>query len=159
MLAAWQKVWMLEETRIFHHASPLHRFGGIGIVAGVARGRVLMSHAPIAFSLIDPLTGIIEEHGHRLNGVSVAGRVLVFPKGCGSSSGSYVLLHLADSRAGPAALVSIQADAVTAAGAVLGRIPLVHRLNCDPLAEFHDDDLVEVDGSSGVVKLLSSRID
>ena len=95
---------------------------GAGIVGGAARGTALVTDVDLAFSLIDPATGVIKHPNHPLFGKSVAGTVLVFPTGSGSSSGSYRLLHLSEQGTAPAAIVNVQANAVVTAGAVLGDI-------------------------------------
>ena len=60
------------------------------IKAGRARGVALVSSEPISFfGLVDAETGTVIEKGHPLEGQSVAGRVLVFPTGKGSTVGSY----------------------------------------------------------------------
>lgn len=129
-------------------------FTGMGIVRGEAQGEVLVSPAPVAFALVEPGSGAIGEHGHPLRGVSIAGKVLVFPRACGSSSGSYMLLRLAETGTAPIALVSAEPDALTAAGAVLGGIPFVCALDCDALSTFRMGDSVIVDGARGTVRLL-----
>lgn len=129
-------------------------YQGQGIVAGQAEGVALLSEQPLALSLINPSTGVVEQHGHALRGVSVSGAILIYPTGRGSSSGSYKLFHMAHSGTAPLAIINVRSDAITAAGAVLGRIPLVHRLNVDPLSKFHTGDVLRVDGVNGMVWLL-----
>ncbi|MBM3488049.1 MAG: DUF126 domain-containing protein [Alphaproteobacteria bacterium] len=127
-------------------------FTGIGLVGGIAEGSALVTSDGIAFNLgVDERTGIVIEPGHPLAGQSVAGRVVVCRSGKGSSAGSFSLLQLADNRLAPAAIVNIQADAVITAGAVLARIPLVHRLDIDPTAAIRSGERVRVDGDAGTV--------
>jgi len=77
------------------------------IKAGCARGVALVSPEPIGFlGGVDPDTGVVVEPGHPLEGQSVAGRVLVFPTGKGSTVGSYTLYRLARNGVGPAAIIS-----------------------------------------------------
>lgn len=124
---------------------------GRGVFAGIAEGEALVSDVDLALSLIDPETGIVKQPDSPLFGQSVAGRVLVFPGGSGSSSGSYRLLHLSELKTAPAAIVNTQANAVVTAGAVLGGIPLVHRLTPDPFRFIRTGDHVHVNGAIGVV--------
>ncbi|MFW6136146.1 MAG: aconitase X swivel domain-containing protein, partial [Chloroflexota bacterium] len=59
---------------------------------GRAAGRALVSSEPIGFlGGVDPDTGLVIEPGHPLEGQSIAGCVLVFPTGKGSTVGSYTL--------------------------------------------------------------------
>jgi len=45
------------------------------------------------------------EKGHELEGKSIAGKILVFPKGKGSTVGSYVIYGLAKNKAAPLAII------------------------------------------------------
>ena len=73
------------------------------IKEGRARGAALVSPEPIGFlGGVEPETGLVVEKGHPLEGQSVAGRVLVFPTGKGSTVGSYTLYRLAKKGLAPA---------------------------------------------------------
>jgi hypothetical protein len=62
---------------------------------------------PISFlSGVDPETGTIVEKGHPLYGQSIAGKVLAFPYGKGSTVGSYILYALSRSGNAPAAIIN-----------------------------------------------------
>lgn len=126
-------------------------FQGDCIVGGRACGPALVTDADLALSLVDAETGVVRQPGHPLFGTSVAGRVLIFPSGSGSSSGSYRLLHLAECKTAPIAIINVQANAVVTAGAVLGNVPLVHRLAPDPIRAIRTDDVVEVNSAPGVI--------
>ena len=117
---------------------------GTAIVEGEAAGAAMVTAENLAFSLVDPATGIVRQPGHPWFGLSVAGKVLFFPSGKGSSSGSYWLLNLGDEGNAPAAIVNTQTDAVIIAGAVLAGIPLLHRVVPDPLGCVATGQLVRV---------------
>lgn len=121
------------------------------VCGGSAGGEALVSETDLALSLIDPETGIVTQPSHPLCGTSVAGRVLVFPNGSGSSSGSYRLMHLSELGKAPAAIVNAQANAVVIAGSVLGEIPLVHKVSPDPIRAIRTGDRVLVDADRGLV--------
>jgi predicted aconitase with swiveling domain len=74
---------------------------------------------------VDPETGIVVEPGHPLHGQSIAGRVLVFPTGKGSTVGSYTLYRMAKAGTAPAAIVNAVSEAVVAVGAIISDIPMV----------------------------------
>ena len=60
------------------------------VTRGIAEGEAIVSHMPISFTGgMDPNTGVIREPGHDLEGQSVAGKILVFPMGKGSTTGSW----------------------------------------------------------------------
>ncbi|MGQ9627620.1 MAG: DUF126 domain-containing protein [Anaerolineae bacterium] len=117
---------------------------GRAIKEGQARGVALVSPEPLSFlGGVDPETGRIIETGHTLEGESMAGRVLVFPTGKGSTVGSYVLYRLAKNGLAPAAIINAQSDAVVAVGAIIAEIPMVDRID---ISLIKSGDFVSVDG-------------
>ena len=127
------------------------RHQGIGLVDGKAAGPVAASLAPVSVARIDPADGRLREPGHALDGRVLAGAVLVCPTGKGSSSGSYILLNLAQRGLAPAAIVVSQADAVLVAGAVMAEIPLISGLSEEALRTLAAAGRAEVDGTAGAV--------
>ena len=104
------------------------------IVAGDAQGVALVSDRPIGFlGGVDPDTGRIVEPGHPLEGESVAGRVLVFPTGKGSTVGSYILYRLAKAGRAPAAIVNVESEPIVAVGALIAGIPVIDRIDISGL--------------------------
>jgi len=100
------------------------------VKAGRAEGEALVSSEPIGFlGGVDPDTGVVVEPGHPLEGQCVAGRVLVFPTGKGSTVGSYTLYRLARAQLAPAAIVNVEADPVVAVGAIIAEIPMVDQVD------------------------------
>ena len=95
-----------------------------------------------------PDSGKVIEKGHPLEGVSMAGRVLVMPTGKGSTVGSYVLYRMAKQGTAPAAILCASCDTVVAVGAILGDIPCVDRL--DP-SGIGDGVVVSVRGEEVVI--------
>ena len=122
---------------------------GRGISRGRGNGSLLVSPAPISFlSGVDPESGVIVEKGHPLQGTSIAGRILAFPYGKGSTVGSYVLYALSRNGHAPAAIINTEAEAIIATGAIIGRIPMIDRISV-PLARLKDAVAVTVDGDLG----------
>lgn len=98
------------------------------ISKGRADGFALVSSTPISFfGMLDPKTGVIQERGHELYGCSVAGRVLVFPHGRGSTVGSYIIYQLAREGRAPSAMICKEAEPIVAVGAIMAGIPMVDR--------------------------------
>ncbi len=120
---------------------------------GEAEGEALVSKAPISFlGGVDPETGEIIEADHQLKGESIEDRVLVFPHGKGSTVGSYVLYQMASNETAPLAIINRATEAIVATGAILANIPLVHKLNQDPIKAIENGDLVKVQGENVEVK-------
>jgi predicted aconitase with swiveling domain len=125
---------------------------GRGLSSGAGWGPVLVSPEPISFlGGVDPETGEIIESGHPLFGRRVAGTVLVFPHGKGSTVGSYVLYALARNGQAPAALVNGEAEPIIVVGAIIGGIPLVDRPGIS-ITRFRDGVLARVDGDTGEIE-------
>jgi len=128
------------------------RYRGRGIAKFYGRGEALVSSQAISFfGGVDPVTGIIRERGHELCGTDITGRVLVFPSGKGSTVGSYVIYQLRKTGHAPAAIVNRETEAIIATGCILAEVPLVDRLDADPIGVIRTGDCVEVDGATGSV--------
>jgi hypothetical protein len=129
---------------------------GRRVAKGRARGEALVSQTPISFrGGVDELTGTVVEKGHELEGVSISGKVLVFPVGKGSTVGSFQLLELKTNQKAPKAIINLRADPIVALGAIVSDIPMVDRLARNPLELIKTGDLVEVDADHGIVKVMS----
>jgi predicted aconitase with swiveling domain len=112
---------------------------------GVAEGVALVSSQPIGFlGGVDPETGVVVEPGHPLEGECVAGRILVFPTGKGSTVGSYTLYRMSRTGTAPAAMINAESEAIVAVGAIIGDIPMVDRID---IARLHTGDRVRVQGN------------
>jgi len=116
------------------------------IRAGHAEGQALVSPVPIGFlGGVDPDSGVVVEPNHPLNGQSVAGRVLVFPTGKGSTVGSYTILRLARNGVAPAAMINAESEAIVAVGAIIADIPMVDQV---AIALIRDGDWVVLDNET-----------
>jgi len=122
---------------------------GRGIAKGQGAGLLLVSPEPLSFlSGVDPATGIIVEKGHPLQGECITGKVLAFPYGKGSTVGSYVLYALSQNGHAPAAIINTEAEPIIATGAIIGRIPMIDRIEI-PLNRLRSGVHVLVNGNSG----------
>jgi putative nucleotidyltransferase with HDIG domain len=130
------------------------------VKAGQAEGQALVSPDPIGFlGGVDPDTGVVIEAGHPLEGQCVAGRVLVFPTGKGSTVGSYTLYRLARSGLAPAAIVNAEADPVVAVGAIMAEIPMVDQVDVSRIrtgdwVQVRDQEITIYRGGESMEELL-----
>ena len=119
---------------------------------GRAQGPALISTDDLCFYLVDPQTGTIIEDGHAAQGRSVAGKVLIFPSGKGSSvvqaDGLYQLKMQGRE---PKAMIIRHPDTVLVATAIVMEIPLVDRLDEEFYNLVAEGDSVEVDADQGLV--------
>ena len=122
---------------------------GRAISPGRVKGQAIVSPVPLSFyGGVDPKTGVVTERGHPLEGRCVAGRVLVFPRGKGSTVGSYVIYGLSKNGVAPCAVVNHETEIIVAAGVILAGIPCVDHVDVGLL---QDDDWLVVDGDEGTV--------
>jgi len=128
------------------------RIMGRGIARGVGSGPLLVSPVPVSFlSGVDPVSGIIVEKGHPLQGECIAGKVLAFPYGKGSTVGSYVLYALSRNGHAPAAIINAEAEAIIATGAIIGEIPMIDRIEI-PMNRLRSGVMVFVNGDTGEMR-------
>jgi predicted aconitase with swiveling domain len=122
----------------------MHRvLRGRVIKSGTAEGIALVSAQPIGFlGGVDPETGVVIEPGHPLQDQSVAGRVLVFPTGKGSTVSSYTLYRMARAGTAPVAIINAESEAIVAVGAIISDIPMVDQVE---IAHFRTGDWVRVE--------------
>lgn len=126
---------------------------GRTIFPGRASGTALVSHQGISFfGGVDPETGIIVERGHELEGCSIAGAVLIFPTGKGSTVGSYTLYRLKRNGKAPAAILNRQCETITAVGCIIAEIPCLDQVDIELL---QSGMLLDVDAEQGVVRVES----
>jgi predicted aconitase with swiveling domain len=107
---------------------------GRTIYKGKAEGEALVTTQGISFfGGVDPDTGIVVERGHQLEGQSIAGKVLIFPTGKGSTVGSYTLYRLKHNGVAPAAIINSECETITAVGCIIAEIPCIDQITIEEL--------------------------
>lgn len=120
------------------------------ISPGKVEAEAIVSAEPIGFyGGIDPKTGVVIEKGHPLEGQKVTGKVLVFPRGKGSTVGSYVIYGLEKNGVGPAAIVNAETETIVATGVILAGVPCVDKVD---ISQFKTGDKLRVDAEKGIVE-------
>ncbi len=131
------------------------KLNGRKVMGGVAEGEALVSPDPVSFyGGVDPVTGVITDPGHSCNGMVITGKVFVFPTGKGSTVGSYVLYRMAKLGTAPVAIINVETEAILATGCVISDIPLVDKLDQNPLDTFESGMRLRVDADKGTVEIL-----
>jgi predicted aconitase with swiveling domain len=122
------------------------------ISEGQAAGEVLFSSDDFCFYLVDPATGIVIEKNHCLEGQCIAGKVLVFPNGKGSSvvqaDGMYQLKLKGTA---PQALIIQNPDTTLVASAIIMEMPMADRVDAAFYTEISNGDRVIVNTSQGTI--------
>jgi predicted aconitase with swiveling domain len=125
---------------------------GRSISRGTAEGMTMVSADAISFfGGVDPKTGVVVEKGHPLEGKCIAGKVLIFPRGKGSTVGSYVMLQLKKNGVAPCAIINEEAEPIIVVGAIISGIPMVDKLEGNAYARIRDGAQITVDGDKGAI--------
>ncbi len=123
------------------------------ISPGKATGEVLKIDEPLSFlGGVDGSTGELRVG----NGGNVAGKVLVFPRGKGSTVGSFVMYDLMVHGKAPAAIINVSAETIVATGAVISSIPMVDSV--PTISVFQDGDVITVDADEGTIEIKDVNI-
>ena len=127
---------------------------GRRIVGGKVEGELIVSQKPLSFlGGVDPETGIVTDAESDIRGQSIAGKILAFPRGKGSTVGSYVIYALKKNGKAPKAIIVGEAETIVATGAIISEIPMVDGID---VSKLRSGLKVRVDADSGEVELLES---
>jgi len=130
---------------------------------GKAEGRTLVTDKSLCFwGGLDPKTGKIIETGHPLEGQDITGKVLIFPRGHGSSSSSGVLLEAIRCNHGPAAIINIFCEPIIATGSIVasvlyGKNVPIATVSDNDFKSFSSDILVRVDDKEKSILILEEN--
>jgi predicted aconitase with swiveling domain len=123
------------------------------IYPGKVCGTALTTRMAISFyGGVDPDSGIVVEMGHELYGQCIAGKILVFPRGKGSTVGSYTLYRLKKKDRAPAAIINRECETITAVGCIISEIPCIDQIEVGLL---QNGMKLEFDGKKGTVKIIT----
>ena len=126
------------------------------ISPGTVEGEVLLSEDRLLFYRADPVSGVITERGHCLEGISVKDKILVFPGG--SSSVQMDGLYKLDRHsAAPLAFLVRGPDTVLVSGAIIMGVPMVDRIDEEFYRTVQTGDRVRLDAASQTITLLERR--
>jgi len=128
------------------------------IVKRDASGPALVCHDAFSFlGDVDMDTGVIIAKGHEHEGVSIAGKIMIYPETKGSSGGCVVLMSLAKMSKQPAAIILAKpADPNIVEGAILAGVALLCEPEIDLIETIPNGVHVSVDAASGTISWLSS---
>ena len=129
-----------------------------GIVRGTGAGPALVSPEAISFlGDLDIMSGKTVNKRHPLVGVSISGHVLVLPHSVGSAGAWRFLYQLFVHGTHPVAIVQHKLpDSSLVQGAILAKIPILCEPDADILTVIRTGDLVEVDGTTGLVRVTAA---
>ncbi len=118
-------------------------------------GEVLVSHH--AFNArydMDRRRGVFSRPAHDLYGQSYAGKILVFTTAKGGVATSWALNDLRGKGIAPLGMVFQAANPIVCQGAVFAGLPILHRLQPDPVETLRAGDWVRLKPAEGLVEVL-----
>ncbi len=134
---------------------------GRSVTAGVAEGEAIVSKESFGFTHgLEPSTGQVVDKRHEWMGQNVKGKVLVFPYGKSSTTGGQFICEAVRLGNAPAAIVNVETEPVIGAGFIIANIlynkdvPVVDRLDRNPVEVIKTGDWVRVDANQGIVKVI-----
>jgi len=130
------------------------RIKGKSVCGGMAEGDALVSKMPISFTGgVDPDTGRVREPNHDLEGQSIAGKILVFPAGKGSTTGSWQFYATCKRGNAPKGIINLKAEGVVAVSAIITGTPMMHQLENNPLECISTGDFVRINADEGYIEV------
>jgi predicted aconitase with swiveling domain len=126
---------------------------GHTVSPGKAEGEAIILEAPFSFlGELDPDTGKLASPLNKHFGQDLRGKVIVTPTGKGSSMGPVISWYAMKAGNNPAAIICLKAEAILASAAIMAGIPMVDKLDKNPLESIKSGDYVEVDATAGIVE-------
>jgi uncharacterized protein len=121
---------------------------------GVAEGEALVTKSSLAgYGAFDLDKGTVIEYGHDWFQKEIAGKVLVFNTGKGSSAWSIGAHSLRFAGKAPLAVIVKQVNPQIALGSVVMRVPAITLSDPDPTEVISTGDWVKVDADRGIVEV------
>jgi len=120
-------------------------------------GVAMVTDVPITYlGYVNRDSGVIEEVGHPLDGQAIEDKILIYPKGSGSTVAPYVLMGLIYTNKGPRAIVNRDVCSLTLPACSLLDLPYSHGFEEDPCLAVNDGDKIRVskDGDKVTLQVL-----
>jgi len=133
------------------------RIKGHTIKEGCVEGEALVM--TMAFSFLgdfDLTTGKVSDL-HAQAGTIISNKILVFPAGRGSTTGALIGFYAGLFNTGPKGMICREAEPVIAINAVMNNIPMMDRLEMDPMEHIRTGDWVTLDASNRVVTVVTQK--
>ncbi|MEE9564690.1 MAG: DUF126 domain-containing protein [Candidatus Hydrothermarchaeaceae archaeon] len=120
----------------------------------MTEGEALVTRQAITFlGGVDPDTGMVVENGHEIEGRSISGKILVFPRGKGSTVGVYTIYGMKKKGTAPAGIINVKSEQVIATGAIISEIPMLDSLEENPIEAIKTGDSVTINADEGYIEV------
>ena len=137
---------------------------GHKISGGYAEAEAVVTKQPFSFfGSLEPKTGLVIRKNHELKGQKIAGKVFVFPYNYGSTSCGVILLEAVRYGTHPVALVNLETEPIISSAPHIAeefyniKIPIVDKLDRNPLEVIKTGDYVKVDGDKAIVQVIKNK--
>ena len=128
---------------------------GKKVKGGKVEGEAIVSKLPFSFlGDVEFATGMITVKGHDLEGQYIKDKIFVFTTGKGSTAGPRMAYLAKQQGNAPKGMICTEAEPVIAMAAIMNDIPMVHRLNEDPVEVIKSGDYVKLDADNGKVQVI-----
>ena len=136
-----------------HASAKTHQSGECSLIGGglnsqgdwEVEGIAMVTDVPITYlGYVNRDSGVIEEVGHPLDGQAIEDKILIYPKGSGSTVAPYVLMGLIYTGKGPRAIVNRDVCSLTLPACSLLDMPYSHGFDEDPCQAVNHGDKIRV---------------
>ena len=136
-----------------HASAKTHQSGECSLIGGglnsqgdwEVEGIAMVTDVPITYlGYVNRDSGVIEEVGHPLDGQAIEDKILIYPKGSGSTVAPYVLMGLIYTGKGPRAIVNRDVCSLTLPACSLLDMPYSHGFDEDPCKAVNHGDKIRV---------------
>ncbi|MCH2435077.1 MAG: aconitase X [Candidatus Poseidoniaceae archaeon] len=136
-----------------HASAKTHQSGECSLIGGglnsqgdwEVEGIAMVTDVPITYlGYVNRDSGVIEEVGHPLDGQAIEDKILIYPKGAGSTVAPYVLMGLIYTGKGPRAIVNRDVCSLTLPACSLLDMPYSHGFDEDPCQAVNHGDKIRV---------------
>ncbi len=131
---------------------------GKTVKKGKVEGVAIVSQRPFSFlGDLDVNTGKVVPKGHDIEGQSIAGKIFVFSTGKGSTVGPNVAYQAKQLGNAPIGMICLEVEPVMAMVAIMNDIPMVHKLDGNPLEIITTGDFVKMDATKRIVEVIKGN--
>ena len=136
-----------------HASAKTHQSGECSLIGGglnsqgdwEVEGIAMVTDVPITYlGYVNRDSGVVEEVGHPLDGQAIEDKILIYPKGSGSTVAPYVLMGLIYTGKGPRAIVNRDVCSLTLPACSLLDMPYSHGFDEDPCQAVNHGDRIRV---------------
>jgi len=124
------------------------------ISRGIVEGKAIVSRTKFSFlGDVDVETGKVVAKDSDIVGENISNKIFVFPTGRGSTVGTYILLRMKKKGTAPKAIINVETEPIIAVGAIIAGIPLMDKLEINPLKIIKSGEWVKVNALEGWIEI------